>query len=79
MADDESLQALEALHRDLVALVDNRLTALDRLRENLETHLDQLRALVSKKGKNDQSRKVLTSGMRGPPRWYGRSDADELV
>lgn len=64
MADDESLQALEALHRDLVALVDNRLTALDRLRENLEIHLEQLRQLVGKNGKNDQSRKALCSGMR---------------
>lgn len=65
MADDESLQALEALHRDLVALVDNRLTALDRLRQNLEDHLEQLKALVTKRGKNDQSRKALSSGTYG--------------
>ena len=63
MADDESLQALEALHRDLVALVDNRLTAVDRLRQNLEDHLEQLKALVTKKGRNDQSRGALSSGI----------------
>ncbi|KAF1969473.1 hypothetical protein BU23DRAFT_539607 [Bimuria novae-zelandiae CBS 107.79] len=62
MADDESLQALAALHRDLEALVDNRLPALGRLVENLENHLEALKGLVSKKGKNDQSRKALITG-----------------
>lgn len=67
MADDESLRALEVLHRDLVALVDNRLTTFDRLRQNLQDHLEVLKALISKKEKNDQSRKVLISGMRPWP------------
>ncbi|KAL5443771.1 hypothetical protein PMIN07_002944 [Paraphaeosphaeria minitans] len=62
MADDDGLQALEALHRDLCALIDNRLPVLDRLYHNLEDHLDSLKALVSKRGKNDQSRSTLSSG-----------------
>jgi hypothetical protein len=78
MADDDSLQALEALHRDLCALIDNRMTTLDRLRQNLEDHLDDFKALVDKRGKNDQSRKSLGSGTR-PLFMCGRSDADVVV
>lgn len=77
MADDDSLQALEALHRDLCALIDNRLHALDRLHQNLEDHLNVFKALVNKKGKNDQSRKALSAGMRIS--MCGRSEADVLV
>jgi len=62
MADDDSLAVLEGLHRDLCALIDNRLPALDRLRQSLETHLDDFKALIDKKPKNDASRKALNSG-----------------
>ena len=79
MADDDSLQALEALHRDLCALIDNRLNTLDRLRQNLEDHLDDFKSLVNKKGKNDQSRKTLSSGMRACPVVCGRSEADVVL
>lgn len=64
MADDDSLAALEGLHRDLCALIDSRLPALDRLLQNLEDHLDSFKALLDKKPKNDESRKALNSGMR---------------
>ena len=65
MADDESL-TLEALQRDLDALIGDRLTALDRLVQNLEAHLEDLRALVEKKPKNDASRNTLMTG-KAPP------------
>lgn len=62
MADDDSLAGLQALHRDLCALIELKLPVLDRLVVNLETHLDELKALVDKKPKNDASRKALASG-----------------
>ncbi|KAJ4290199.1 hypothetical protein N0V90_010414 [Kalmusia sp. IMI 367209] len=62
MADDDSLAALEGLHRDLVALIDNRLPALDRLVQNLQDHLDEFKALVNKKPRSEESRKLLNSG-----------------
>jgi nuclear pore complex protein Nup205 len=62
MADDDSLAALQGLHRDICALIDNRLPALDRLLQNLENHLEEFKTLVDKKGKNDASRQALASG-----------------
>jgi nuclear pore complex protein Nup205 len=62
MADDESLAALQGLHRDLCALIEQRLPALDRLLQNLETHLEEFRSLVDKKPKSDASRQSLISG-----------------
>ncbi|CAI6341212.1 unnamed protein product [Periconia digitata] len=62
MADDDSLQALEALHRDLCALIDNRLPVLERLLVNLESQLEDFKALIDKKPKSDASRKTLNQG-----------------
>jgi nuclear pore complex protein Nup205 len=62
MADDDSLRALEGLHRDFVALADPDLSNLERLLQNLENHLDDFKALIDKKSKNDTSRQALNSG-----------------
>ena len=62
MADDDSLAALQGLHRDICALIENRLPALDRLLQSLENHLEEFKTLVDKKGKNDTSRQALASG-----------------
>ncbi|KAF2273141.1 uncharacterized protein EI97DRAFT_190643 [Westerdykella ornata] len=62
MAADDSLAGLQALHRDLCSLIELKLPVLDRLVVNLEARLDELRALLEKKPKNDASRKTLTSG-----------------
>lgn len=62
MAEDDSLSALEGLHRDLCALIDQRLPALDRLLQNLEAHLDDFKALVDKKPKSNESRNALSAG-----------------
>jgi nuclear pore complex protein Nup205 len=64
MADNDSLAGLQVLHRDLVALIELKLPVLDRLVVNLETHIDELKALVDKKPKNDASRKTLSSGLQ---------------
>lgn len=62
MADDDSLHALEALHRDLCALIDNRLPTLHRLVHSLESQLQDFKTLIDKKPKNDASRNTLNSG-----------------
>jgi nuclear pore complex protein Nup205 len=66
MADDDSLTALQGIHRDLCALIDLKLPVLDRLASNLETRLGELSALLDKKPKNDSSRKTLASGINKP-------------
>lgn len=67
MAEDDSLGGLQALHRDLCALIDLKLPVLDRLVANLETRLDELKSLLDKKAKNDESRKALSSGAKYCP------------
>lgn len=62
MAEEDSLSALQGLHRDLCALIDLKLPVLDRLVGNLETRLDELKALLDKKPKNNESRNVLSAG-----------------
>ncbi|KAF2871546.1 nucleoporin Nup186/Nup192/Nup205 [Massariosphaeria phaeospora] len=62
MAEFDSLKGLEALHRDLEAIIDLKLPVVDRLLQNLETHLEDFRALLDKKPRNDDSRNTLTAG-----------------
>lgn len=65
MAEEDSLAALQALHRDLCAHIDLKLPVVERLMQNLEAHLDDLKTLLDKKGKSDASRQALSSGI-GP-------------
>jgi nuclear pore complex protein Nup205 len=60
MADDDTLDALQGLHRDLLAFCENRLQDIDRLVEELEGRIDEFRGLLDKKPKNDQSRQQLS-------------------
>lgn len=62
MAEDDSLAALQGLHRDLCAHIDLQLPVLERLVLNLEAHLEELKTLLDKKPKNDASRQRLSSG-----------------
>ncbi|CAE7020686.1 nuclear pore complex subunit [Pyrenophora teres f. teres] len=62
MVEDDSLAALQGLHRDLCAHIDLQLPVLERLLQNLEVHLDELKTLLDKKPKNDSSRQTLSSG-----------------
>ncbi|CAN9265100.1 unnamed protein product [Alternaria alternata] len=62
MAEEDSLAALQGLHRDLCAHIDLQLPVLERLLLNLEAHLDELKTLLDKKPKNDASRQALSSG-----------------
>ena len=63
MAEEDSLAALQGLHRDLCAHIDLQLPVLERLIQNLEAHLEDLKTLLDKKPKSDASRQALSSGM----------------
>ena len=49
MAEDDSLAALQGLHRDLCAHIDLQLPVLERLVLNLEAHLEELKTLLASK------------------------------
>jgi nuclear pore complex protein Nup205 len=53
------------LHRDLCAHIDLQLPVLERLILTLEAHLEDFKALLDKKPKNDASRQTLSAGTRG--------------
>ncbi|KAL5114135.1 hypothetical protein ACEQ8H_007979 [Pleosporales sp. CAS-2024a] len=62
MAEDDSLAALEGLHRDLCAHIDLHLPVLERLLQKLEAHLDDLKGLLDRKPRSDASRQALHAG-----------------
>jgi hypothetical protein len=61
MASD-TLDDVEALHRDLESLKENRMPNIDRLAAELEAHVDEFRNLLDQKKRNSESRKKLCSG-----------------
>lgn len=64
MAELHSLESLEALYADLVALSENKLSSLERLGVELDAHLGDFKNLLDKKPRNEQSRKSLASGTK---------------
>jgi nuclear pore complex protein Nup205 len=64
MAEADSLEALQGLHRDLLAFCENRLQDIDRLVEELESRIEEFRGLLDKKPKAEQSRRQLSQGKR---------------
>ena len=63
MAEEDSLEGLQGLHRDLLALTESRLPTLERLWAELETRIDEFKTLVDRPRKNDKSRQILSSGV----------------
>jgi hypothetical protein len=62
MDSEDSLAALQGLHRDLCAHIDLQLPVLERLITNLEAHLEALKTLLDKKPQSDASRRALAAG-----------------
>ena len=63
MAEEEtSLESLQALYTDLLALSESRLSDLARLGVQLDTHIRDFRCLLDKKHRSEQSRQRLASG-----------------
>ena len=66
MSDPNSLESLQALYVDLLAFSEGLVT-LDRLELQLGAHVQDLRNLLDKKARNEQSRQTLASGTASPP------------
>ncbi|KAI9720105.1 MAG: hypothetical protein M1828_005833 [Chrysothrix sp. TS-e1954] len=57
----DSLERLQGLHRDLLALSEERLPNVERLLGELEEHVEEFRGLLEKGSKSDASRQKLSS------------------
>ncbi|KAE8442005.1 hypothetical protein EG329_003941 [Mollisiaceae sp. DMI_Dod_QoI] len=62
MADPNSLESLQALYADLLALSEARLTSLERLGIQLDAHVKDFQNLLDKKVRNEESRQTLATG-----------------
>ncbi|RKF65646.1 Nucleoporin NUP192 [Golovinomyces cichoracearum] len=62
MTDLSCLEGLQALHADLMALSEHRLSSIERLGAQLDRYMDDFRNLLDKKARNDSSRKRLVTG-----------------
>lgn len=63
MTDQNSLESLQALYADLLALSEARLTSLERLGNQLDAHVKDFQTLLDKNVRNEQSRQSLATGM----------------
>lgn len=62
MAELGSLESLQALYADLVALSETRLSSIERLAAELDAHRRDFKNLLDKKSRNEQSRRSLGTG-----------------
>lgn len=63
MADlHEKLAGLRGLYQDLSSLSDSSLEKVERLRNELDAHIDDFRKLLDKPAKNNASRQSILSG-----------------
>ncbi|CAK7265473.1 hypothetical protein SEPCBS57363_001601 [Sporothrix epigloea] len=62
MADISTLEALQALHRELVALTEHRYDSLEALDIGLQSHATAFQNLIDKKPRKAESRQVVESG-----------------
>ncbi|KAF7593334.1 hypothetical protein BBP40_011623 [Aspergillus hancockii] len=58
----DTLAGLRGLYQDLSSLSDSSLVNIDRLRFELESHIDDFRKLLDKPAKNNASRQAVLSG-----------------
>jgi nuclear pore complex protein Nup205 len=56
-------ESLHALHADLLALSESRLSSVDRLETQLGAHIQDLKALLDKNTRKEQSRQKLATGI----------------
>lgn len=64
MAELNSLESLQALYADLLALSESRLSSIERLGAQLDAHIRDFKNLLDKKPRNEQSRQSLATGVK---------------
>ncbi|KAF2808961.1 uncharacterized protein BDZ99DRAFT_533212 [Mytilinidion resinicola] len=62
MGDSDSLEGLQGLHQDLLALAESGVLVVDRLKDQLDRRIHEFKTLLDKPEKNAASRTTLTSG-----------------
>ncbi|KAI9052231.1 hypothetical protein LZ554_003588 [Drepanopeziza brunnea f. sp. 'monogermtubi'] len=62
MAEVSSLESLQALYADLLALSESRLSSIERLGAQLDAHIRDFKNLLDKKPRSEQSRQSLATG-----------------
>ncbi len=62
MADANSLEALQAFHRELVATCEQRILNIEVLQQSLHTHAEQFKKLLDKPPRKKESRDAVQSG-----------------
>lgn len=62
MSEATALEALQALHRDLVAVCDHRFESLQALEQQLDAHAAAFKELLNKPPRRTESRNAVTSG-----------------
>ena len=61
------VERLEGLRRDLFAFTESRLAAVDRLQADLDASIGDLRRLLDKKRRNEESRKIVNPSTSPKP------------
>ena len=79
MSELHSLESLQALHSDLLALSESRLSNVERLGIQLEAHIQDFRALLDKKARSEQSRKSLETGIIETMHYHEAQDTDTNI
>ena len=62
MSEATALEALQALHRDLVAVCDHRFESLQALEQQLDAHAAAFKELLNKPPRRTESRNAVNSG-----------------
>ena len=66
MADLDSLDALQALHRELLAVCEHRVDGLPLLEQSLDALAGRFKQLLDKPAKKNESRDAVLSGSSPP-------------
>lgn len=68
MSETSPLEALEALHRELVAACEHRFETFHILEQELDAHAQAFRKLLDKPARSETSRNAVKTGMWLGPR-----------
>lgn len=64
MTETSPLEALEALHRELVAVCEHRFESLHILEQELDAHTQAFKKLLDKPARSEKSRNAVKTGKK---------------